>query len=85
VTPKTEKLFEKIEKSHEDLLKRIDKLDRQVEEVLKNWTDPASVLNLSDSAGNGSAVSADFPKAGSIKADSAVPVIQPDPQKEENL
>lgn len=46
MTPKTENLFERIDRSHQDLLVKIDELDLKVAEVLKNWTDPASVVSL---------------------------------------
>lgn len=46
MTPKTENLFERIERSHQNLLTRIDELDLKVAEVLKNWTDPASVVSM---------------------------------------
>lgn len=34
----TQKLFDRIERSHKDILDRIDRLDQQIAEVLLNWT-----------------------------------------------
>ena len=34
----TQKLFDRIERSHKNLLERIDRLDQQITELLQNWT-----------------------------------------------
>ncbi len=39
----SEKLLGKMEKSHQDLMERIDKLDGQITEILKNWNDLDSI------------------------------------------
>lgn len=42
---KTEDLLQKIERRHENILERLDELDRKIAETLENWSNPAAILS----------------------------------------
>ena len=52
----TQKLFDRIERSHKTLLEQIDRLDQQIAEVLQSWT-------------QGDSAAFDVPKADPSAAD----------------